>query len=76
MSLQIILVLSSLNTRMTIYWSNNLMIVHLHLQPLVTKGVRGLGKHLPVISSIGRSTEKQETYRNSHYDGPNLHLVK
>ncbi len=52
------------------------MIVHLHLQPLVTKGVRGLGKHLPVISSIGRSTEKRETYRNSHYDCPNLYLVK
>ncbi len=64
-SIQIILVLSSLNTIVTIYWSDNLMIVHLHLLPLVAKGVRGLGKHLPVISSIGRSTEKRETYRKA-----------
>ncbi len=41
------------------------MIVHLHLQPLVAKGVRGLGKHLPVISSFGRFTEKLETYRKA-----------
>ncbi|MCE7736493.1 MAG: hypothetical protein GPJ54_16550 [Candidatus Heimdallarchaeota archaeon] len=34
------------------------------LLPLVAKGVRGLGKHPPVISSTGRSTELLETYRN------------
>ena len=61
---------------MTNYGSCNQKIAVIQLTSFRIKGVRGLGKHLPVISSLKKKYGKVRNVPKHHVDCPTLFLVK